>query len=520
MTIKLFLQTAALGLAPSLLFAQAGTLDGDFDGDGRVTTAILSGESRATSVAVQPNGFIVAAGSTITAGAGASTNFGIVRYRPDGSLDNTFSLNGEADFGIATAAADDAEAVAILPDGKILAAGNSASGTGTVFSALLLNPGGTSFDVSFGNNGKILFENEDFVFRNMALQPDGKIVAVGYSNNGDNFDFKVLRLNANGSLDNTFSSDGRMVIPVVTGANDFARDVALQPDGKILVVGTSTAPDRAIALIRLNANGGLDNTFSFDGKLTTLIGAWTDGNAVLVQSDGKIVVAGQRSESVGGTSKDMVMVRYQADGLLDPTFDSDGRSIITLPGDDSGVDVLRQSDGKLILIGSVPPNNGMVAARLFPNGALDLDFGNNGIAVADFDDFATPAQAAFTPNNRLVIVGHIKGENTDFDFAVAQFLLGLIVGVEDLGLPGAQLVYPNPIDNQAVFQYELPQAGQISLSLLDLQGRLLHVFLSNETRPSGPNTETLRFPPGLSAGNYVLQLRTEAGNASVKIQKR
>ena len=500
------------------LLAQAGTLDGNFDGDGRVTTAILSGDSKANSIAIQANGYIVAAGSAITAGAGASTNYGMVRYRPDGSLDNTFSLDGKADFGIATAAADDAEAVAILPNGKILVAGNSATATGTAFSALLLNSNGTSFDVSFGTNGKLFLENEDFTFEDLAIQPDGKIVAVGYSNNGQNFDFTALRLLANGSPDNTFSGDGKAVVPIGSGTTDFAKAVALQPDGKIVIAGVSSSTERAIALVRLNPNGSPDNSFSFDGKLTTLIGASTDGNAVLIQPDGKIVVAGQGAQVLGGP-KDMVIARYQTDGTLDPAFHIDGKLNIALAGDDLGTDVLRQPDGKLLVVGANGLSNGMTIVRLKPDGSPDNSFGLAGFTTADFDRFATPTQAAFTSNNRLVVTGYKWNDDNVFQFVLAQFLLGLIVETADLGNPRVHLIYPNPIQSQAVFEYDLPETGAVTLMLSDLQGRILHAFLTQETRSAGKNREMLEFPPDLPAGPYFLQLKTEAGNASVKIQK-
>ncbi len=518
MAIKLFFSLAAFVLTPTILFSQAGILDGDFDGDGRVTTAILSGDSKATCLAIQPNGYIVAAGSAITSGAGASTNYGIVRYRPDGSLDNTFSLNGKADFGIATAANDDAEAVAILPDGKILVAGNSATATGTAFSALLLNPGGTSFDVSFGTNGKLLLETVDFIFESMVLQPDGKIVAAGYSYNGQNYDFAVLRLLANGTLDNTFSGDGKAVIPIGANTTDFASAVALQPDGKIVIAGSAASTERSFALVRLNPNGSLDNSFSFDGKLTTLIGDFADSEAVLVQPDGKIVAAGHTAAIINGV-KDMTLVRYNPDGTLDLTFNVDGKRTINLQGDDLGNDLLQQSDGKLIIIGAGGTNNGMMAVRLMPDGSNDASFGLAGFTIADFDEFATPSEAAFTPNNRLVMAGFKRGENDTYEFALAQFLLGLIVEAEDLGNPGAKLIYPNPIGNQAVFEYELPQNGEVTITLIDLQGRLMHNFLTNETRNAGKNIETLEFAAETPSGPYFLQLKTETGSAMIKIQK-
>ena len=88
-----------------------------------------------------------------------------------------------------------------------------------------------------------------------------------------------------------------------------------------------------------------------------------------------------------------------------------------------------------------------------------------------------------------------------------------------MGNPGTRLVYPNPIENQAVFEYELPQNGEVTIALFDLQGRLMHNFLTNETRSAGKNVETLEFSTETPSGPYFLQLKTDGGSAMVKIQK-
>ncbi|MFN0037183.1 MAG: T9SS type A sorting domain-containing protein [Saprospiraceae bacterium] len=518
MKLKLFLAMAVLAILQQNLLAQAGSPDADFDGDGHVTTAILSGDSDANAVVVQADGKIVVVGSTTTGTAGSSYDYGVVRYRPDGSLDNTFSLNGEANFGIANADGDYAKAVAILSNGKILVAGNSDTGAGeTAFSALLLNPSGTSFDVSFGNNGKLLLEGVDFWMEAMVLQSDGKIVAAGHASNSQNDDFALLRLHPDGSLDNTFGGDGKVLIPIVTGQTDRAIAVALQPDGKIVVAGGSflTGSAADIAVARLNPGGSLDNTFSFDGKLTTAVGEESAGYSVLIQPDGKIVVGG--SGGASGNS-DMALVRYNSDGTLDASFSTDGKLLISHAGFDYGFGLARQPDGKLIVAGGTGFDNRMIAARVRTNGLLDSSFGDGGLASVEFsgEERAIANDVTLSPSNRIVLAGFAV-TNQEFKIGVAQLLTGLSVGIADLSETGATLFYPNPIESQAAFEYELSAAGPVYLTLCDVQGRLLHTFLSKENRPSGKNTETLTLPIGMAAGAYLLQLQTESGKAAIKI---
>jgi uncharacterized delta-60 repeat protein len=252
-----------------------GSLDPSFDGDGRVMTAF--------GVAIQADGKIVAAGRSY---AGARPfDFALARYNPDGSLDPSFDGDGRVltGFGGDESAFD----VAIQADGKIVAAG-AGGANGNFLLARYLPDGG--LDPSFGGDGRVAtdFGRADSAF-GLAIQADGKIVAAGgsFTSFGPAADFALARYNPGGGLDPTFDGDGRVVTDF--GAFDAARSVAIQTDGKIVAVGDS---GEDFALARYNPNGSLDASFGGDGSVVTDFGAEDVGNAIAIQVDGKIVAAG------------------------------------------------------------------------------------------------------------------------------------------------------------------------------------------------------------------------------------
>src|SRR5262249_27939867 len=149
------------------------------------------------------------------------------------------------------------------------------------------------------------------------------IVIAGSAYNGSNSDFAVVRYNSNGSLDNSFDTDGKLTVAVGSG-DDLGSSVALQVDGKIVVAGTSASgASNDFAVVRCNTDGSLDTSFDTDGKLTTPIGSGDDsGYSVAVQADGRIVVAGSSSN---GSNLDFAVVRYKANGNLDRLSDGTGK---------------------------------------------------------------------------------------------------------------------------------------------------------------------------------------------------
>lgn len=251
-------------------------LDPSFDGDGLVTLDIASTRNRLESVAVQPDGKIVAAGSV---GLGASRNFAVARFNSDGSLDPGFGTDG-------------------------------INGTTDVSGANLVD-----------------------LANALALQTDGKIVLVGQSGGFPAGQFAVARYDADGNPDVSFGPNGNGTVRTsFPGGQSIAREVTVQPDGKIVVAGelifeesTDEGPVGDFALARYNPDGSLDTSFDGDGIVTTSVFPSNPESAtgLAMQTDGKIVVAGfggAISEGFDVPVNDFVLLRYNADGSLDPSF--------------------------------------------------------------------------------------------------------------------------------------------------------------------------------------------------------
>ena len=207
----------------------------------------------------------------------------------------------------------------VQSDDKILIAGYSWNGTDYDSSLVRYNADG-SIDLTFGGGDGIVttaIGAGDDRGRSVALQPDDKILVGGYSGN----DFAVTRYNSNGTLDVTFGGGAGFVTTAIGVGVDSSYDISIQADGKILLSGTSNnGTDNDFAVVRYNSDGTLDTSFSANGILTTPIGAANEtGRSIAVQSDGKIVVVG---DSDNGTDQDVALVRYNADGSLDGSFDS------------------------------------------------------------------------------------------------------------------------------------------------------------------------------------------------------
>jgi uncharacterized delta-60 repeat protein len=324
-----------------------GDLDNTFDGDGKVTTAVGSSLDAAHSVAMQSDGKIVVAGYSDN---GSNIDFALMRYNSNGSLDTTFDGDGKVTTAVGSSH-DAAHSVAIQSDGKIIVAGYSDNGSNYEFSLTRYNSNG-SLDTTFDGDGKVTtdFGSSDTAY-SVAIQSDGKIVVAGYSWNGSNWDCALTRYNSNGSLDTTFDGDGKVTTDF-GNSDDFAYSAAVQSDGKILVAGESfNGSNRDFALMRYNSNGSLDTTFDGDGKVTTDFGNSNDfANSIAIQSNGKILVAGQ---SFNDNNWDFTLTRYNSNGSLDTTFDSDGKVTTDFGNsdDDGAFSVAIQSDGKIVVAG-------------------------------------------------------------------------------------------------------------------------------------------------------------------------
>jgi uncharacterized delta-60 repeat protein len=284
-------------------WAAPGDLDLSFGGNGKVATNFTSGDDMAFGVAIQSDGRIVAVGS-----ADFQNEFALARYTPDGSVDASFD-----------------------GDGKL-----TTTFTGDHDSA-----------------------------HDLAIQADGKIIAAGTAG----FDsYALARYESDGSLDHSFSEDGK-VRTNLTGGFDVAYAVAIQANGTIVVAGRSAGAGGRFALARYESDGSLDHSFSEDGKVLTNLTRGLDlASGIAIQSNRRIVAAGH----AGGTrasprNHKFAIVRYRANGALDRSFSGDGKRVVDFTsGDDWAQDVAIQPDGKIVAAGRAAGAGGRFAlARIW-----------------------------------------------------------------------------------------------------------------------------------------------------------
>ncbi len=318
-----------------------------------------------------------------------------------GALDTSFAGDGKRTINFG--GVDAASVVLVQPNGRIVVAGGG--GPAHSFCVARLKANGT-FDTTFSSSGRrrIGFggDNEDAF--GGALQPDGKIVLVGRSD----LKVAVARLNRNGSLDTSFDGDGKKTFS--WGSLSHATDVLVLPNGKLLVAGFSGPEGGNMQVARLNPNGALDKTFGTAGRAAVDFGGTEFGMALARQANGRILVAGQTS--LGGAA----VARLRTGGNLDPDFDGDGR--VTLPGDGILRSVLVQPDRKIVVTGNVAGSLMMTVTRLMPNGAPDPTFDGDGTATIDFGVLSDMADAAvLQPDGKIVVAGSTQAAE---DIAVAR----------------------------------------------------------------------------------------------------
>lgn len=383
------------------------TLDPSFGTGGNVTTNLGGTDNEANALALQPDKKIVAAGFSNALGTNA---FALARYNNDGSLDTTFGPGGSVVTAI-SANTDEAKAVIMRKDGRIVAAGFSGA-SGTEDFALARYTADGTLDTSFGTNGTrttAISGGSDEILA-AVHQSDGKIIAAGFSGT----DFAVARYTENGSLDTTFGTGGTgFVTTDISGGTDQVLGVAVQPDGKIVAVG---AGGTNFGLTRYTANGALDTSFGTNGIVTSSLSAGTDqANAVVIHPDGSIIVA-------GFSGNDFAVARYNSDGTLDSSFSTNGFVITAITTEtDQANGVLLQPDGKIVAIGFGDDNFSL--ARYLTNGTLDKTFGVAGTistAIGSSTDLAETA--VVEPDGSILAAGFSNQGGID-EFALVRYLI-------------------------------------------------------------------------------------------------
>jgi uncharacterized delta-60 repeat protein len=428
---------ALLFFGATTITAAPGDLDPTF-GNGGIAMANRGNNPivqlySASAMAIQPDGKIVVVGQGVGEPHGANWECAVVRFNPDGSLDTSLGGTGI----VINPVGHGFYSVAIQPDGKIVVVSSVAIGT---FAVVRYNPNG-SLDTSFNGSGIVLtpVDSDGGGPSSVAIQTDGKIVVAG--SNGDN-SFAILRYNPNGSLDTTFNGSGLVITP-----DGNAYSVAIQADGKIIAAGESrgVVSQRGFTLVRYNSDGSLDTSLNGTGIVITPVGdAGSGASDLAIQPDGKIVVVGLGLAAHGSFFfAHFAVARYNPDGSLDTSFGGTGKILIPI-GDsvsDYASSVAIQPNGKIVVGGirNSSLTSEFAVGRLNPNGSVDTSFHGTGIVTTsvggEANNYDEGSSIAIQADGKIVVAGD-TGPDEFKSFVVIRYQ----------GDSATPTSCPNPID--------------------------------------------------------------------------
>lgn len=407
---------------PLVVFSQSGTLDNTFGTGGKRIEQMGVASFDMSALVQQPDGKILMGGSAVFSAMGYDVV--LARFLADGSPDLSFGNNGRV-VVMNPASYDFLASMLLLPSGKILVACNSAFSE-TVL--LRFNSNGTP-DITFDGDGKLTVNGIYFSAHDMEVQPDGKIVLFG---TGGNYPYQlvVFRYTETGVADTGFDGDG-MVSVGLTGSSLLASSMALQPDGKMVLIGYNSqwgeqGEVQTNYLYRLTATGSIDNSFG-DGKgsITLQVGEFTEQlTQVLVLSDGKILLGGYGTLWDGSLKYSMV-VRLTSTGSYDMTLWGRGYRVISSATGFFSFGQLLYDAGNVILPGAWRNPSGMYSfamVRLNDYGQYDENFGTNGLATTGSSDFSQLALVVAKQGDGKYIAGGYSSNGTYYQLGLVRML--------------------------------------------------------------------------------------------------
>ena len=386
-----------------------GQLDRSFDGDGKLVLTELAHRDQGNAVFVQADGEILVTGTTYS----TFTQGLVARTLSDGERDKSHNRNGIIRFG------NNAATYGALahPDGDLTLAGSTSDSPVRPGPMAIFQVNEKALDQSFGNGGQSVgpLGNEPADLQDMAIQPDGKIIVAGTTGDSSSLHERgaLARFDVNGRLDKTFGQGGKVTLSINSERTLFLT-VAVQ-NGKIAVAGYVLRGFRYdIFVAQFDANGILDQTFGNGGIVLPDLPAGSALGSILIDSIGRVVVAGGGNE--------FLVLRYLANGSPDNSFGTAGVKTITFSGPAGASFVTLLPDSKLLLGGGVHlATTDLAMARLNSDGTLDGTFGQNGTTTVDFDgDQDYLHDAAVLPDGKIVTVG-TSGNGSVFHTTLVRF---------------------------------------------------------------------------------------------------
>ncbi len=499
--------------SPHLYPQQEGQLDLTFGVNGMDALEVDTLSMSISDMVVQADGRILTTGRVFTP---EGWDVFVIRRLADGGPDATFGDMGFVRMDLGTYW-DDGRSIVVQSDGRILVASESSqNGLESTVIVLRYLPDG-SLDDTFGEDGiasappSALGHPYD-----MAVNADGTILVVGTSAHYENL--AVYRFTASGEPDATFQQGGVLVDHVFGGTNQADR-VCPQEDGKILLAclhGSAGAYD--VSIVRLMADGTRDTDFGNNGVVYLNIGP---GDALVggigLQSEGRIVVACYRNSH---PHFGIHVARFRPDGTPDPEFGTNGTTIISTASVPERVrGLVVQPDDAILLGGSknlIPTGRVVMVARLTTDGHLDGTFGTGGIVHTVLQDapYAECLRVALQLDGRLIAA--VFGGYTPI---LLRYLAGPFVGIaEEIAHEGDLVVVPNPAADAVVIQFDLDERATISMDVLDVTGKVVAIGAQQLTLPPGAHRIAMSMER-LSRGLYTVRLSLIDRNRMVRIVK-
>lgn len=450
---------------------QGGTLDVSFGSSGSVTTDFSGTDGSGYKTALQSDGKILVVGDAYN--PNPLSQFAISRYNVDGSLDLTFGVGGKVLTSVGTISSI-AYSLQVQPDGKIVVVGCAMNSAGTNWNfALVRYDSFGVLDNTFGIGGKVMSTiSLGSTAYDLFLRPDGKIVACGTAFNGSYHSFAVARYNVDGSLDNSFGSNGQVIIHPGTGSGA-ALGMGEQSTGHIVLSGyTTNGSNLEIAMVRFDSLGVLDNTFGVSGiALTSIGGTQNIANDIAIEIDDKIILVGRTNN---GGLFDFAVLKYNVNGTLDNTFGTNGYVITSIDiSNDNALGVAIESNGRIIVAGNYmnSANKQNIAIMNYNNdGSINSNFGVNGKVMTQIGSSHCNANSVVLQSDgKIIIAGRIYN-GTNNDFLVARYN-----NLDDLSLFEGDIdntlsIFPNPIISCSTIHFDEFQENTL-FKIADINGK-------------------------------------------------
>ena len=512
------------------LFAQSfNTVDLNFGEDGKFLSPALCDLG-----VIQPDGKLIFYGSVSPSYNSFFHFLAISRFEPDGEVDVDFGNNGTMVLEIPDSNSF-VEQVFFLPEGKLLALAKKRriGSTDDDYILLRLNSDG-SLEETYGINGKVNLPDIDNITSGI-LQADGKLLLAGFMRDtAYNESTFMVRYNIDGTLDQTFSDNGRFMTNVWA---EYARPEAIKiaNDEDVLLCmnqGRSFfGDDLEIIIFKLNKNGHLDTNFGETGEASfSLENGGGSAIKMIIQPDEKILILGNSYQEF---DRNALFIRYLPDGQLDATFGQNGYTIKGIykneesfyASDEFMSDFIVLADKSILVTGRSELLSGQsdaIVMKFLSDGNADMEYGVEGVFKFDFEEEISRIYSINQQfENQFVIQASTsESNNTAPTQFMQRYLTDFSVGTIDFATKlNNALVYPNPLQEETILEYTLENPETLTIQLTDLNGRILKTYLQNQLQKAGDYQQAIDLPNNLPKGFYLLRLASGNGQFVIKVVK-